>query len=547
MRIQTLLKRWPKDRYGLAAAIVFALVLIRHFVPYLDANEPGKLLLARTLIDPSFLKHDWMARLGTAGLDVALLFSALVAPLWLLLKDALAVALTARLLLWCLLLYSLAKFAREIEVKWHWFALGLGLWIWSGQSMAAGEWIFGGAEQKCLAYAFLILSLTSLLRCQMLRAGIFCGIAVWFHALVGGWGAIALTGALLVRFREYGRRRLLTFTLATAILSLPLAWAALRYLAPGGVTELSSRQGMDADALIVLFRNPHHLDPYFFLTSRKLLATGLFTICTFFVVPKALSTAKARLLLPFLAVLAVVFGCGIAARQFGLFGFLKFYPFRGADVLFPLVFWLVAPGFLIAQVRSLARRPVSHAAILLWQALGTVLIVVLLVGKTSQAVRLFPTNLTHFTHSWLRYPTKGESPFEEMTRWIREHTPKSATFIAPPCEEGFWLAAERALVVNFKAAPHNAAILEWRRRITRLNRDRQFHSVGFGICAELDQNFPALDLEQLKAIRDTYAADYYLTTRRREDLADRLIHQNAAYYLYHLSTLGDHPSTSPPA
>jgi hypothetical protein len=538
MRIQTLLKRWPKDRYGLAAAIVFALALIRHFVPYLDANEPGKLLLARTLIDPSFLKHDWIARLGTAGLDVALLFSALVAPLWLLLKDALAVALTARLLLWCLLLYSLARFAREIEVKWHWFAFGLGLWIWSGQSMAAGEWIFGGAEQKCLAYAFLILSLTSLLRCQMLRAGIFCGIAVWFHALVGGWGAIALTAALLVRFREYGRRRLLTFALATAILSLPLVWAALRYLAPGGLTELSSRQGIDADALIVLFRNPHHLDPYFFLTSGKLLAAGLFMICTFFVVPKALSTAKARLLIAFLAVLAVVFGCGIAARQFGFFGFLKSYPFRGADVLFPLVFWLVAPGFLIAQARSLARRPVSHPVIPLWQALGTVLVVVLLVGKTSQALRVFPGSLANFTRSWLRYAAKAEDPFEEMTRWIRAHTPESAAFIAPPCEDRFWLAAERALVVNFKAAPHNAAILEWHRRITRLNRNRQFHSVGFGICAELSQNFPALDLEQLKAIRDAYAADYYLTTRRREDLADRLVHMNAAYCLYHLSNRG---------
>ncbi len=51
------------------------------------------------------------------------------------------------------------------------------------------------------------------------------------------------------------------------------------------------------------------------------------------------------------------------------------------------------------------------------------------------------------------------------------------------------------------------------------------------------QNFPALRREQLRALRETYTADYYLTTREREDLREYLIHRNAAYYLYALSNL----------
>lgn len=537
MRDRTLRRWWPKDPYLLAAALVFALVLIRFFVPSFEENEADRLLPGRRLIDPSFLKQDWIAGHGPTGPELTLLFSTVLAPLWLCLKEPLAVALAGRLLQWGLLLYALAKFAKEIQVKWYWFAAGLALWIWSGQSMAAGEWVFGGIEQKCPAYAFLLLSLTSLLRRQMLRAALFCGIAIWFHLLVGGWGAVALTGALFTRFHEYGRRQVLTFTLLVAILSVPLLMTALRYMTLGSSAGLVSQQAVAPDFLVVVFRHPHHLDPSFFLTLRKLLAVCLFTVCTFFAVPKVVPTSKARFLLAFLTVLVGVFGAGIVARQCGLLSFLKSYPFRVGDVLIPLVFWLVAPGVLAEQAPSLARRSHSPGAIPVFRVLGVLLISAVVVWKTSVAVRLVPPELTKFTRAWLLYRSQVQDPFEEMTRWIGQHTPKSATVIAPPCEDRFRPRAERAVVATFKTAPHNATILEWHRRLTHLNGGHEFRSTGFNVCAELMQNFPALRREQLRALRETYTADYYLTTREREDLREYLIHRNAAYYLYALSNL----------
>ena len=103
-----------------------------------------------------------------------------------------------RLFVWTLVLYSLVKLAKELEIKWYSFALGLGIWLYvsSKQYLVASESLFGGVEQKCLAYAFVFLSLTSLLRHQTVRAGIFCGISISLHVLVGGWAAIAMTGAL---------------------------------------------------------------------------------------------------------------------------------------------------------------------------------------------------------------------------------------------------------------------------------------------------------------------------------------------------------------
>jgi hypothetical protein len=124
-----------------------------------------------------------------------------------------------------------------------------------------------------------------------------------------------------------------------------------------------------------------------------------------------------------------------------------------------------------------------------------------------------------------------------MTRWIRGHTARSATIIAPPWEGAFWLEAERAEVANFKRAPHSARILEWYRRMTALNGGRPFHSVGYASQDELRKNYPTLDRVQIEAIREAYGGDYYLTTRRREDLIENLVHQNGAYYLYDIQTI----------
>jgi len=531
---------WPKDRYFISLVIVFAFVMIQFFVPKLIQNEAARLLPARRLVDPSFFE-------GSAGTDLSILFSSLLAPLWLLLKDALAVALVGRVLLWILLLYSLVKFAKELEIKWYSFAIGLGIWLYgsSGQNLVAGESLFGGVQNKGLAYAFIFLSLTSLLRYQSVRAGIFCGIAISSHVLIGGWAAIAMTGALLIGLREYGLKSLITFTLSAAVVGLPVMLIATRYVILGSSVDLPIGQGMDVNALYVLVANPFHQDPNYFLSTGAAIKVAVFSICTFYAVTEILPRVKAKLLLSFLGILLAIFVAGVVARQFEILWFLKYFPFRVGDLLVPLVFWLVVPGLLIQRVRLLIGERQFVSRLPAYHIFFTLLISAVVLWNFSYALPHFRDSLIKFPRPWLLYSTRAESPFEEMAHWIRDHTKKSAIVIAHPCgprrRSTFPITAERATVVSYKEIPANKQLFEWYRRMILLNGNREFTTVGWGLCDELNENFPTLELQQLLFIQQTTGADYYLTTGERADLKEGLIHHNKEYYFYNLTHLQGTP------
>ena len=530
------ISRWQlKNKYFFASVAVFILVILRSFVFRLIGNESVYLLPARRLIDPTFLANDWTVGAGAGGGSLSIVFSSLMTPLWLLLKDSLAVALTGRVLVWILLLYALARLGKQIEIQWYAFTFGIGIWLFSGQSLAAGEWMFGGVEQKCLAYAFLILSLASLIQSQIIRAGIFCGLSICCHVLVGGYGAIALTTALLVCRREYGFWRVVKFALTAAVIGLPLLLIAIQYTALGSSSDIPVQPGINIESFLVVFRNPHHLDPNYFLDPKRLIEVILYGICTYFAVTFTVARTKAKLLLAFLGVLLAIFIAGLVARQVEAFWFLEYYPFRVADTLLPLIFWLTMPALIIQQGQMLLRRPEfkpNHSPLMIpltllmavpiiWQVPG----VVLEMGRASK----------RFIPSIWQYTTQTEDTFEEISHWIRDYTEKSATVIVHPCKSNFWITAERAMVVNQKAAPSNVRVLEWHHRMVNLNGNKKFKEVGFEICEELEANFPYLDLQHLLSIRQAYDADYYLTTVRRTDLEKTLIYHNRDYYLYDLS------------
>ena len=537
---------WAKDGYVFAFAIVFVCIILRFFVPELVENEAAYLLPSRGLVDPSFLN-------GKTSAGAAILFHSLVAPLWLLFEDSLAVALAGRLLVWILLLFSLAQLAKELGIKWYAFTIGLVIWLYSGtlnysggQSLVAHEWIFGGVEQKCFAYAFVFLSLTSLLRHQVLRAGIFCGISVSSHVLVGGWAAIAMAGALLIGLREYGRKGLITFPLSAAAIALPSILLATRYVSSGSIEVPPVGQGLDVNALYALFANPFHLDPAHFFGTRNAVKFTVFSVCMCYAVIEIVPMVKAKLLLSFLGILLVIFVGGIVARQFEMLWFLKYYPFRVGDLLVPLFFWLLVPGLLIQRIPLVFKQRCFSSRLTTLHTLFTLLISAVVLWSVLLAVSHFRSTVVIFSGSWLQYWARAESPFEEMAHWIRDHTEKSAVVITHPCGPSmraratFRITAERASVVSFKSIPVNKWIFEWYRRMKLLNGNREFAKGGFKICKELDENFPALDLPLLLFIQADLAADYYLTTAEREELEEGLVHHNEEYYLYKLSRLQHH-------
>lgn len=501
------------------------MICARWFVPRYQPNEPGRLVSVRQLFDSSFPAPDWLQAAGYDEDRLTVGFKFVLSPLWLVTQTPIAVALAGRLIVWTLLLYALIRLARAMDVGPYALAWGLVLWIGIGQSLGAGEWVFGGVEGKCFAYALLMLALEAALRQRLMRAAFLCGLSWWFHVPVAAWGTLALSGSLALRFRDHDSKRLLRSGLLAAALLLPMVVVALKYTGPAGLVGANSF----ADWIVVVFRSPHHLDPDYFHGGReflKLLGCAAVATVGFHVIT---SRSKAALLSLFMAVLLLGFAAGLIARKLDFLWYLKTYPFRVADVLIPLFFDLALPGLVVRVVsRASSGRPSARAVLVLKRAgIGILLAVSALFLLHGRA------DLRRFARAWVEYARQTESPYHEMAQWIRSNTPKSATIITGAWDADFWIEAERAELVNFKRNPHNALAIEWYRRYSALNGG-PFQTTGFETKREMEAHFPWLSREQLDVIRARYGGDYYLTTAARSDLRRPLVHENGSYYLYDL-------------
>ncbi len=76
--------------------------------------------------------------------------------------------------------------------------LAAALWVTLTETAhLAGEWVVGGAEAKCFAYAFVLLALRELVDRRWNRTWILLGAASAFHVLVGGWSVVICAGIWL--------------------------------------------------------------------------------------------------------------------------------------------------------------------------------------------------------------------------------------------------------------------------------------------------------------------------------------------------------------
>jgi hypothetical protein len=525
--------------YGLAFLPVIWVLSLKYFLPQLLDNEAGKLVSTRQVFEPSFLSRDWAVARGSGDSVFDLPFALLIAPLWLCLRNCIFVALAARLLCWTFLLAALVKLSRTLTIEWYALSCTLFVWICNDQSLGAAEWIFRGAEAKCLAYALFFLAIDATLRSRLWVAGACCGLAIWCHFLVGAWGSVALVGALLLRYRDYGGRRIAQLTALVVGACAPVAVIAVGY-----ATQGTSAQRHAANRMAVSFSDPFHLDPSCFGGWQEFVVASVLAVIAAWVFFKVAAPPHARLMSSFLAMLILIFLAGLLAWQTNQFWFLKSFPFRVPDVLVFLFFMLALPCFVGRLIAKLAKQLGAdcwmcglrasswHSAFRL--AFFFCLLFIVFAGVLRDVHGVLQYDLPVFASRWQQYLDGRKSSWQQMTEYIRDHTPQSAIIMAPPWEFSFWLDAERAQVVNFKRPPHNVRLLEWHRRLTAMNGG-PFRSRGFQALEEIKSNYSNLSPAQIEAIRNMYGADYYLTTRQRSDLRGDLIHVCGSYYLYRLS------------
>lgn len=453
--------------------------------PVPGINEPHYLGKAKHFWNPEWCARDLFLQSAEAHWFFYATFGGLTRVL-----SLEQTAWVGRALVWGLLAWGWARLGSVLfSSRWGavgaiwlllaWFAAGTisadrQILKWFASGSFSGEWLIGGVEAKGFAYGLLFLALAEASAYHWNRAGACLGLAISFHPLVGGWGAIAGTFAILVRCRRIARElpecnrhvRLVFQPLAVCgLLALPGLIPALGMLAAAPSAEVAEL----ANEIQVLDRLDHHLDPKKF--PMQAYAAHGWLLAAWLAARWFVPFARAeRFFFPFvLGTVLIAFAgltVGLGPRWLGV---MKYYPFRLFDLFLPL-----AGATLLVELLSATRAR---------RALGAALsAAALLFAVTQPSVGQNPGGFSKREY-WIE--------FVEACRWIDANTPADAMFLTPRFNFGFKWYAQRAEFASYKDCPQDAAnLVEWKRRLDLVSDWRAKHfDAGFdsAAVAELQQ------------------------------------------------------------
>lgn len=334
------------------------------------------------------------------------------------------------------------------------------------------------------------------------------------------WCSLALAGAILVS-RRWSVKQVLGAVGIIAAICLPTVFAALSYVGGKKVSDPTHF----ADWLVVVFRNPHHLDPAYFGGTRELVRLAIKLAATALAAFYCLRGFKRYLAIAIPTALVLEFAAGLAAWHWQQLWLLKAYPFRVPDTLVVLLASLLVAQGVVAVVQARLNPKLGKA--LFASPLGCAAVALIAVAYLAVAQH---SVVRGFTRSWSEFLQHRQSTELAMEDWVKHNTPEDAIFITPPWVGNFFFEAGRAEMVTFKRNPHNYLILQWYERYAALNGG-PFHSIGTATVEETRVHYPQLSLAELSTFHQRYQADFYLTQSPRTDLGAP-VYQNRDFFLY---------------
>lgn len=472
---------------GLLFASFALFATIRSPIP--GVNEPHYLCKARHTWDPAWCGRDLF--LQSANAHAVYLWS-IGAPTRVLTLEQTAWA--GRIAVWLALAYGWSQLAAQL-LPGAWSRLW-SAWAFLALSAAvsfSGEWVVGGVEAKGFAYACVFVALAAACARNWRRAGVFGGLAVSFHPVVGGWAllasGIALAGQAIVR-RAAGRGReadrpeqgegAATATVPDRSEQLGghrnRHWQALFYASLCALPGLIPAVGMllaapsadiarQADEIQVYTRLDHHLNPKAFPVSSYASYGGLL-VAWLILRPYAGFSSAELFFLRFVLGAALIAVGGLAIGWLcDSPGLLKFYPFRLFDVALPVACAVTSAGLVC---RFAATASEEHGFL----------------SRARTFVACAPFAIGFVWSLW--EPAIDRNPsglridrwnnWVDACRWIEREVPADALFLTPRFNFAFKWYAQRAEYVAFKDCPQDAVnLVEWKRRLDTIQAWRQRH------------------------------------------------------------------------
>ncbi len=496
--------------------------------PVPGTNEPHYLTKARHYWNPQWCADDFFLESSNAHLfffqTVGAVTQVLTLPLTAVLGRFAGFLLLA--IGWYRLINILCPgFWAPLITAWFYLAL-------AAIGNFSGEWIIGGIESKVFAYGFLFLALANACEQNWNRAGIYAGLTITWHPVVGVW-SLACSLFALVCLAFFNRKSLDRKTLVHSLkAAIPALGCLLLCSLPGLVPSLAllmqgdPKDSFAANFIQVFYRLKHHLDPmdfdlFSYLMYAILLVTWLF------LARKESPSFTSRFFQFFiigtvgLACIGILLGAGPRpASEMPYYAFrmslLKFYPFRLFDALLPLAF-SVAIFHLIQQYLHVDSEQKTTPA-WLTPALRKTILAVLCLGIFSG------TLYSAWNHPPIHKMTPAQrADWIDACEWIRDHTPEESIFLTPAHATDFKWYAQRPEYVTYKDCPQDASgIVEWNRRLKYLRKwGQEYYNEGF-------------DDRALQALQQKTGITYLLVKRLGPFTTIDPIYQNRTYKVYQL-------------
>lgn len=507
----------------LEIALIFTVFFVAGGAPAPHVNETYYLTKAKHYWQPQWCAGD--AFLESA--DAHLTFYWTVG--WLAKFFSLpTVAWLGRVVAWLLLAISWQRLSSHIVQRPFFATLAAMLFVVLVQEKNfAGEWVVGGVEGKCFAYAFVFWGIAALVEGRWRSAWPWFGLASAFHVLVGGWSVIVAAMVWLTerRTERPSLSSMLPSLLLGGILALPGVVPGLK-LSQGVSPEIADQ----ANQIYVFQRLPHHLAPLALAPEelgKKALRFGSVIACLFgvwFLASRELSykdpqTRSLSRLLRFSCGSLVLCLCGFAwelamwDRPELAAKLLKYYWFRLADVAVPMglslaVVWLIV---------SLAVRRSQWATFLLLAAVA------------------FPT---WYCYSWTADRIQSSIPpadrkmrnplaWKEACLWARENTAADSLFLIPRSSQSFEWYAHRSGLVTRKDVPQDAkSLVAWQNQVFDVfayNKDDPNRPMYTSLAEQ--------GTARIKELANKYNTQYVIT-KEYPPLQLPLVFSNEAYSIY---------------
>ncbi|MDB5391143.1 MAG: hypothetical protein JWM11_6789, partial [Planctomycetaceae bacterium] len=478
-----------------------------------------------------------------------------------------------RLIGWGLLASGWCAVASRI-CSARWFGL-CSAWIFLGLATIgnwSGEWVIGGIEAKVISYACAWWSLASFFRKDptesaltsttagwwnfmtrfvdhRMQAAAWAGAAVSFHPVVGIWhtGALVLAAISIEGFRG-------TFGNLRSWIAAGATWIVLS--APGLIPAIAMIRDANpddayaADYIQVYHRLNHHLDPLKFRADSYVYYGILIALVVLSQIVtrfrRSASTAE-KLLFRYVMIAVSVALAGLLLRaspkiaqwlltanafptlrdtlsaviqyENRLPKWLKFYPFRLADVAVPMAFAIQSATWMLGESAATTQ---SGTTLTVWQR-SWGLIPYALIGLIGIGTVIGSLNAAK---SDTRLSPELFADWRDVCHWLRRETPADALCYVPAQGFGLKWYAERPEYVSHKDCPQDAAgIVAWNQRFRYI------------VKWSSQQNGEGYSRQMIRQLHQKTGIDYVITPTIGSKLAPfpiEPIYQNPSYLVFRL-------------